>query len=144
MLCKCRIVRNSCWRRRPWRGWGRHVVCRAHRGETERWSKVQCEAGNVISHHMSEKIYFFEFVTLARLLVYSVSNTEKKSFWERARSALRLRISRHPWADCLENIGSSTSHNPIGLHGLYGDSFTLWRRSVLSVKYELDCKYCYK
>jgi hypothetical protein len=23
----------------------------------------------------------------------------------------------------------------------YGDSFTLWRRSVLPVRYELDCKY---
>jgi hypothetical protein len=26
----------------------------------------------------------------------------------------------------------------------YGDSFTLWRRSVLPVRYKLDCKYCYK
>jgi hypothetical protein len=26
----------------------------------------------------------------------------------------------------------------------YGDSFTLWWRSVLPVRYELDCKYCYK
>jgi hypothetical protein len=26
----------------------------------------------------------------------------------------------------------------------YGDSFTLWRRSVLPVRYELDCKYYYK
>jgi hypothetical protein len=26
----------------------------------------------------------------------------------------------------------------------YGNSFTLWRRSVLPVRYELDCKYCYK
>jgi hypothetical protein len=26
----------------------------------------------------------------------------------------------------------------------YVDSFTLWRRSVLPVRYELDCKYCYK
>jgi hypothetical protein len=26
----------------------------------------------------------------------------------------------------------------------YGDSFTLWRRSVLPVRYELDCKYWYK
>jgi hypothetical protein len=22
------------------------------------------------------------------------------------------------WADCLENVGASTSHNPMGLHGL--------------------------
>jgi hypothetical protein len=26
----------------------------------------------------------------------------------------------------------------------YGDSFSIWRRSVLLVRYELDCKYCYK
>jgi hypothetical protein len=26
----------------------------------------------------------------------------------------------------------------------YWDSFILWRRSVLPVRYELDCKYCYK
>jgi hypothetical protein len=24
----------------------------------------------------------------------------------------------HLWADCLDNVGSPTSHNPIGLHGL--------------------------
>jgi hypothetical protein len=24
----------------------------------------------------------------------------------------------HLWADCLHNVGSLTSHNPIGLHGL--------------------------
>jgi hypothetical protein len=49
-------------------------------------------------------------------------------------------------------------HEPIGLEmweplrlttlwastACYRDSFTLWRRSVLPVRYELDCKYCYK
>jgi hypothetical protein len=25
---------------------------------------------------------------------------------------------RHLWADCLENVRASTSHNPVGLHGL--------------------------
>jgi hypothetical protein len=25
---------------------------------------------------------------------------------------------RHLWADCLENVGASTSHNSMGLHGL--------------------------
>jgi hypothetical protein len=25
---------------------------------------------------------------------------------------------RHLWADCLENVGASMSHNPMGLHGL--------------------------
>jgi hypothetical protein len=28
------------------------------------------------------------------------------------------------WADCLDNVGSLTSHNPSGLHGLLRDSFT--------------------
>jgi hypothetical protein len=30
----------------------------------------------------------------------------------------------HLRADCLENVGVSTSHNPMGLHGLLRDSFT--------------------
>jgi hypothetical protein len=25
---------------------------------------------------------------------------------------------RHLWADCLDNVGSLISHNPIGLHSL--------------------------
>jgi hypothetical protein len=25
---------------------------------------------------------------------------------------------RHLWTECLENVGTSTSHNPMGLHGL--------------------------
>jgi hypothetical protein len=25
---------------------------------------------------------------------------------------------RHLWADCLENVGASTFHNPMGLHVL--------------------------
>jgi hypothetical protein len=28
------------------------------------------------------------------------------------------RIRRHHWADYLENVGTSTSHNPVGLRGL--------------------------
>jgi hypothetical protein len=24
---------------------------------------------------------------------------------------------RHLWADCLDNVGSLTSYNPVGLHG---------------------------
>jgi hypothetical protein len=36
---------------------------------------------------------------------------------------------RHLWADCLENVGASTSHNPMGLHGLLRDSFTFLENS---------------
>jgi hypothetical protein len=27
-------------------------------------------------------------------------------------------LAAHLWADCLENVGTSTSHNLMGLHGL--------------------------
>jgi hypothetical protein len=42
-----------------------------------------------------------------------------KYFWrvERGRS-VSLRPHRPLWADCLDNVGSSTANNPIGLHGL--------------------------
>jgi hypothetical protein len=30
------------------------------------------------------------------------------------------------WADCLENVGASTSHNLLGLHGLLRAGFTLF------------------
>jgi hypothetical protein len=37
-----------------------------------------------------------------------------------------------------------TSHNTAASTACYVDSFTSWRRSVRPVRYELDCKYCYK
>jgi hypothetical protein len=40
---------------------------------------------------------------------------------------------RHLWADSLENVGASTSHNPVGLHGLLQDSFTLFYCSIVWV-----------
>jgi hypothetical protein len=37
----------------------------------------------------------------------------------RARPVRRAdKPCRYLWADCLDNVGSLTSHNPIGLHGL--------------------------
>jgi hypothetical protein len=45
---------------------------------------------------------------------------------------------------CLDNVVSLTSQNPIALHSLLWDSFTLWILIVLPVNYELDCNYCYK
>jgi hypothetical protein len=38
----------------------------------------------------------------------------------------RLRLttsSPHLWVNCLQNVGASTSHNPMGLHDCYRDSF---------------------
>jgi hypothetical protein len=39
---------------------------------------------------------------------------------------------RHLWADCLENVGASTSRNPKGLHGLHRDNFTLTVWTIFS------------
>jgi hypothetical protein len=39
--------------------------------------------------------------------------------------AVFYEVSPHLWADCLDNVGSLTPHNPIGLQGLLRDSFTL-------------------
>jgi hypothetical protein len=39
--------------------------------------------------------------------------------WDKARPARKAwKPNRHLWADCLDNVGSSTAHNPMGLHGL--------------------------
>jgi hypothetical protein len=45
------------------------------------------------------------------------------------------------------NSGNACYHSVQSLlasTACYRDSFTLWRRNVLPVRYELDCKYCYK
>jgi hypothetical protein len=36
--------------------------------------------------------------------------------------------------DCLENVGASMSHNPMGLHGLLRDSFTFYLFIKLKVE----------
>jgi hypothetical protein len=46
-----------------------------------------------------------------------------ETFWNFSRGKFLCQYGstwphRHLWADCLENVGSSTSHSPIGLHGL--------------------------
>jgi hypothetical protein len=40
----------------------------------------------------------------------------------------------HLWADCLENVGASTSHKTMGLHGLLQDSFNIYERSIFCQK----------
>jgi hypothetical protein len=46
-------------------------------------------------------------------------NEYQESFWElRAPGAWGWQIYHHLWADCLENVGASTSHNRMGVHGL--------------------------
>jgi hypothetical protein len=38
--------------------------------------------------------------------------------WVKSDRRVWLQPHCHLWADCLENVGSSMSHSPIGLHGL--------------------------
>jgi hypothetical protein len=56
----------------------------------------------------------------------------------------RVRRADNLTAICEPIVGSLTSHNSIGLQDLLRDIFTLWRRSVLPVRYELDCTNCHK
>jgi hypothetical protein len=50
----------------------------------------------------------------------------------------RIRLTTSPPSvNCLENVGASTSHKLMGLHGLYRDSFTLF--SLISYKYYNYC-----
>jgi hypothetical protein len=39
---------------------------------------------------------------------------------------VRLQHHNHLWADCLENVGVSTSHNYMGIHGLLQGCFYLF------------------
>jgi hypothetical protein len=45
-----------------------------------------------------------------------------------AAGACGWQPQRHLWADCLENVGASTSHNFMGLCASYRDSFTFFYR----------------
>jgi hypothetical protein len=45
-------------------------------------------------------------------------NEYQESSWRGKGRAARKANNRHLWADCLENMGASKSHNPMGLHGL--------------------------
>jgi hypothetical protein len=71
--------------------------------------------------------FFLIYLILPAVLgpgVYSASNRneyqrQKKMFLgSRAWPVRKARPHRHLRVDCLDNVGSSTSHNPIGLHSL--------------------------
>jgi hypothetical protein len=44
---------------------------------------------------------------------------------------------RHQWADCLENVVASTSHNPVGLHGLLLYTYITGNGLSLTMRYAL-------
>jgi hypothetical protein len=48
------------------------------------------------------------------------------------RWRIRLTTSRHLLADFLENVGASTSHNPMGLHGLLQGYLYLFQYNILN------------
>jgi hypothetical protein len=61
-----------------------------------------------------------------------------------------IKSRRMRWAGHVARMGEKRSvyrllvGKPEASTACYRDSFTLWRWSVLPVRYELDCKYCYK
>jgi hypothetical protein len=54
---------------------------------------------------------------------------------------LTLPPYRHLWANCLDNVGSLTSHNPIGLQGLLWDTFTFIITEVWLERINMDFGY---
>jgi hypothetical protein len=43
----------------------------------------------------------------------------RRMLWGKAQPACKAdNLTAICWADCLENVGASTSHSPMGLHGL--------------------------
>jgi hypothetical protein len=52
-------------------------------------------------------------------------STRKLSGGKRRPARRAQKPHRHLWADCLENVGASTSQNPMGLHGLLQGQFYL-------------------
>jgi hypothetical protein len=39
---------------------------------------------------------------------------------------------RHLWADCLEDVGASTSHKPMDLHGLLQEELATHKLDTIS------------
>jgi hypothetical protein len=59
----------------------------------------------------------------------------------RATGAWGWQPHRHLWADCLENVGAWTSHNPMDLHGLLRARFYRSVITVLNALFLLSCIY---
>jgi hypothetical protein len=54
------------------------------------------------------------------------------------KGGLRVRLTSRLWADCLDNVGTSTSHNPMGLHGLsQGQVYFFYL--LLLIQFQLKC-----
>jgi hypothetical protein len=54
---------------------------------------------------------------LTQLLTKMSTRNTKKMFLESRAGSYGWQFLRHLWADCLDNVGSSTSLNSTGLHG---------------------------
>jgi hypothetical protein len=50
---------------------------------------------------------------------------------------------RHLWVDFLDDVGSSSSHNPIGLYSLYFTFFLLFTLLVWRIKWNIKHKKAY-
>jgi hypothetical protein len=64
-------------------------------------------------------LYSSSYTMTLRLAQPLTETSIMKCFWGvKPGRSVRLITSPHLWADCLENLGFSTYHNFIGLHGL--------------------------
>jgi hypothetical protein len=52
---------------------------------------------------------------------------------------MKIRHNRHLWADCLENVGASTSHNSMGFRGLLQEYLAFF--TLLSLHYFKDKEF---
>jgi hypothetical protein len=91
-----------------------------------RWLKRYATSRDVSGSSLSEVTEFFNLPNPSAILWPSNLLTLWQ-IWEpedisedKARPAFKAdSLALHLWADCLDNVGSSTSHITIGLHGVF-------------------------
>jgi hypothetical protein len=89
------------------------------------WLRHYATSRNVAGSNPDEVIGFFNWPnpssrTMALGLTHPLTEMSTRNLPGRYRAAgaWGCQPHRHLWADCLKNVGASTSHNSMGLHGL--------------------------
>jgi hypothetical protein len=102
---------------------------------------TQIDEGSVVVKALCYKSEGRGFETRCReLIFFSIYVILQAALGPGVFSALPLSVC--PLSRQCGILNISQSYRPP--RPVKGDSFTLWRRSVLPVRYELDCKYRYK
>jgi hypothetical protein len=79
--------------------------------------------GHAVAGSSPDELDFFNLPnpssrTVALGSTQTLTDYQESSWLMNVGRHLRLTTYHHLWADCLENVGASTSHNHTGLHGL--------------------------